>query len=303
MPSIRAYKAGAFVSRNAPRVVTRSGARAAALAATAVSSDRRLLVRRNLERALARKLSDGEARRRVASVFDWYARYYVESFELPDLDAEEIDAGFGYEGIGALEEASRSGAGPILVLPHLGTWEWAAWWLALVPKLPVTAVVEPLEPPEVFDWFVSFREKLGMNIVSLGPEAGTEVTAAIKRGDVICLLSDRDIGGAGIPVDFFGERTRLPAGPAMLALRTGAPLIPSAVYWKGSTRHAIATPPLDTSRQGKFREDLSRVVQDYAHALEELIRVDPEQWHLMSPNWPSDYVALGQPVPDHLQDL
>jgi KDO2-lipid IV(A) lauroyltransferase len=142
-----------------------------------------------------------------------------------------------------------------------------------------------------------------MNVVPLGPDVYSEVTKAINRGDVVCLLSDRDIGGAGIPVDFFGERTRLPAGPAMLSLRTGARLIPAAVYWRDGYRYGLARPPLDTTRQGRFRDDVSRLVQAYANELEYLIRLAPEQWHLMSPNWPSDYELLGQPVPEWLQDL
>ena len=303
MPSALAYRAGEFVARRAPAPLTRAGARAAALAAAAASSSRRTLVRRNLERALERPLGTVEAGRRTAAVFGWYARYYLESFELPGLDAATVDAGFGYEGVDALERAVRSGTGPILVMPHLGTWEWAAWWLAQIPEMKVTAVVEPLEPPEVFEWFISFRRRLGMDIIPVGPDAAGRVAAAIKRGDVVCLLSDRDVGGGGVATSFFGERTRLPAGPAVLALRTGAPLIPAAVYWRGSTRHAIARPPLDTSRHGRFRDDVSRVVQDYATALEGLIRVAPDQWHLMAPNWPSDYEALGLPIPESLRDL
>lgn len=303
MPSASAYRAGEFFARRAPAPVARAAALAGAAAAAAASRNRRLLVQRNLERALGRPMGRREAPRRVMATFDWYARYYLESLQLPALDGPAIDAGFGYEGLDAIERAVRSGVGPILVMPHLGTWEWAAWWLALVPRMKVTAVVEPLEPPEVFEWFVSFRRRLGMDIIPLGPDAGGRLASAIKRGDVVCLLADRDVASNGVPVEFFGERTRLPAGPALLALRTGAPLIPAAVYWRGRTRHAIAGPAVDTRRSGGIRSDTFRVVQDYAAALEGLIRAAPEQWHLMSPNWPSDYDALGLPVPESLRDI
>ena len=303
MPSAFAYRAGELFARHAPGPLARAAALAAGAAAATASRDRRRLVRRNLERALGRPMGPAEAARRVTATFDWYARYYLESFRLPSIDAAEIDAGFGYEGVDALERAVRAGTGPILVMPHLGTWEWAAWWLALIPEMKVTAVVEPLEPPEVFEWFASFRRRLGMDIVPLGPDAGGRLAAAIKRGDVVCLLADRDVVGTGVAVEFFGERTRLPAGPALLALRTGAPLIPAAVYWRDGARHAVARPPLDTARRGGIRSDVARVVQDYAAALEDLIRAAPEQWHLMSPNWPSDYQALGRPTPPELLDL
>lgn len=239
----------------------------------------------------------------MAEVFRWYARYYHESFRLPDLSASEIDREFGYEGFGQIEAACASGQGPILALPHLGTWEWAAFWLALVPEYKVTAIVEPLEPPELFEWFVGFRESLGMNIVPLGPDAGKASLSALKNGEVLCLLADRDLQGNGIPVEFFGERTTLPAGPATLALRTGSPLLPTAVYWRDGTRWGHVMPALDTERRGKLREDIARVTQDLATAFESLISAAPEQWHMLQPNWPSDYDALGLPMPDHLRAL
>ena len=303
MPSVAAYRCGAFLARHTPGPIGRSAADAAALAAVAVGKQRRLLVRRNLERALGRRLARGEAIHRVTAVFKWYAHYYLESFKLPELDANGVDTDFGYQGFGILQRAVRSGTGPVLVLPHLGSWEWAAYWLALIPKIKVTAVVEPLEPPEVFEWFAALRRKLGIEIVPAGPSAGGLLVAAVRKGHVVCLVSDRDITGNGTPVMFFGERTRLPAGPAMLALRTGAPLIPAAVYSRGRGRHAVVLSPINTERRGRIRSDTARVVQDYANSLEHLIRMAPEQWHLMSPNWPSDYDALGRPRPSAMQNL
>lgn len=303
MASAAAYRAGSRLARLVPRRLNPAAAAVAGLAAAAVSGDRRKLVRRNLERVLGRPMGRAEAGRRVAAAFGWYARYYIESFQLTGLDAAAIDAGLTYEGYEPVERAARSGLGPILVMPHLGSWEWAAWWLTLVPRMKVTAVVEPLDPPEVFEWFMSFRERLGLNVVPLGPDAGRQVMAAVRRGDVVCLLSDRDIGGGGAPVEFFGERTRLPAGPALIALRTGAPLLPAAVYWRGRVRHGVVRPAIDTRRRGSIRDDVARVTQDCARALEGLIRAAPEQWHLMSPNWPGDYEAIGLPVPEDLRDL
>ena len=94
-------------------------------------------------------------------------------------------------------------------------------------------------------------------------------------------------------VEFFGERTTLPGGPATLALRTGAPVLPSATYFEGRRHHAVIRPPLDVTRTGRFRDDVARVTQALAHELEDLIRAAPEQWHLLQPNWPSD--ELGDP--------
>jgi KDO2-lipid IV(A) lauroyltransferase len=107
----------------------------------------------------------------------------------------------------------------------------------------------------------------------------------------LCLLADRVVGdAAGVDVDFFGEVTQLPAGPATLALRTGAALLPCAVYFEDRTdaHLGVVRPARSTARTGKLRADVHRLTQELAHEFEGLIRAAPTQWHLMQPNWPSD---------------
>jgi KDO2-lipid IV(A) lauroyltransferase len=252
-----------------------------------------MMTERNLRRALGAELHGRELRRLVDQTFSSYARYYIDSFRLPNLTREEVENGWTVEGYEHVQAAVDSGTGPILALPHLGGWEWAAFWLALVPKVRVTAVAEALEPPELFTWFTDLRRSLGMEIVPLGPEAAGAVMRAIRRCDVVCLLCDRTIeGAAGVDVEFFGERTVLPAGPATLALRTGAALLPTAVYFRGARHHGVVRPPIPATREGSLRADVARITQLLANELEALIRRAPEQWHLMQPNWPSDHDAL-----------
>src|SRR5205823_6774624 len=144
--------------------------------------------------------------------------------------------------------------------------------------LPISVVVESLEPPELFEWFKALREDLGMHVIELGPDAGSAVVRALKDNHVVCLLSDRAIGGGGADVEFFGERTVLPAGPATLALRTGAPLIPTAAYYRGRMHHGVLRPPVTVAREGRLRDDVNRLTQLLAYELEALIRVALEQW-------------------------
>ncbi len=305
MASVSAYKAGSFVARHLPDSVGGAGSRVIGNGVAAASGDKAKIIARNLERVLGRKLSPLERRRKVAETFEWYTRYYLESFRLPDVGIEQLDREFSYEGVGEIEAHTGPGSsGAILALPHLGSWEWAAFWLARIPKVKVTAIVEPLDPPEVFDWFVGLRESLGMEIHALGADAGRKLVNALKEGHLVTLLSDRDLQGTGVPVTFFGERTTLPAGPATLALRLGVPLIPAAVPWLDTNlRHGLARPPLVVEREGRLRDDVTRITQMLAHEFEYLIRLAPEQWHMLSPNWPSDYEALGLPVPKHLRNL
>jgi KDO2-lipid IV(A) lauroyltransferase len=250
--------------------------------------DQRAMVERH-QRRVDPGLNGAELQRRVRGVFRSYGRYYGESFRLPTIGADELDRGLTRDGFEHVEESLARGVGPMLLLPHLGSWEWCAYWLTRVRKVPVTAVVERLEPPALFDWFVEFRERIGMEIVPLGPDAGRAIVKAVKQAHVIALLCDRDIGGGGAEVTFFGETTTLPSGPAVLALRTGAPLIPTGVYDQGGGRHhAVIRPPIPVERRGSFRDDVARITQAMASELEGLIRRRPDQWHLLQPNWPSD---------------
>ncbi|MBK5224941.1 MAG: phosphatidylinositol mannoside acyltransferase [Acidimicrobiia bacterium] len=286
-PVVGAYRAGAFAARAVPAPVARAVARLGGSAAGQVMHARRSAVEGNLRR-VDPTLSGRRLDRAVDGAFASYARYYAESFRLPGADPAAIDAGFSFSGYGHIVSARERGTGAIIALPHLGGWEWAAFWMAVIEDVPVTAVVEALEPAELFDWFVDFRRSLGMNVVALGPGAGSEVLRSLKAGHVVCLLSDRDIAGGGVEVEFFGERTTLPGGPATLAFRTGAPLLPTAIYFDGDGHRAQVDPPLEVERRGSLRDDVARVTQDLAVALEHLIRQAPEQWHVMTPNWSSD---------------
>jgi len=286
--TVGGYRIGSLVARLTPAFVSQNTA--ALLAPTVALSlrDKRAMFERHLSRVLPGV--GGLQRRRLAQqAFDSYMRYYLESFRLPDLSPRYVDKMFSVDGFANIESALERGKGVILALPHLGGWEWAGRWMAdRGHKL--TVVVEALQPPELFDWFTNLRSELGMNVVPLGPNASPSVLSALRANEIVCLLCDRDIQGGGIPVEFFGEHTTLPAGPAMLGLRAGAAVLPTAVYFTKRTdgHHAVVAEGLDMSRGDSLRADVSRITQDLAKQLEKLIRRAPEQWHLFQPNWPSD---------------
>jgi len=284
------YRLGALAARLTPGFVAAGLSAPIGAGANFASPERRSMISRQLQRADP-SLRGLRLRRAVQNAFDYYAQYWLESFRLPTMSARAVDRGFD-EGdydphiTGALE----AGNGCILALPHLGGWEWAGRWIADQGH-PITVIVERIDPPELFEWFVKLRSDLGMNVVPLGPKAGGEVVAALKRNEIVCLLSDRDIQRSGPTVEFFGEKTTLPGGAATVALRTGAPILPTAVYFvEGTDRHqAWVRPPLPVERHSKrLRDDVQRVTQDLAHELERLIRRAPAQWHMFQPNWPSD---------------
>lgn len=249
------------------------------------------MIAQHLQRIYGCEMSEIELREKVRRAFASYARYWMESFRLPDVTGAQLEAGMVYEGLENLERARAQGRGVIMVMPHLGGWDWGGAWLA-ASGYPLTVVVEPVEPPELFEWFAGFRRSLGMTVVPLGADATAAVLHTLRSGGVVGLLSDRDIGGHGVEVMFFGERTTLPGGPATLALRSGAPIVTCAVYFEGDAHRGVVCAPLDTTRQGSLRQDVARITQLIADELAGLIRRAPEQWHVFQPNWPSDHDSM-----------
>ena len=285
---VTAFRLAAWLAQVVP---ARPGAMAARTMGRIVGymdGDRRRIVEKTLRRSRSADLGGAEMRRSVDAVFASYADYYFHSFRLPAMTPTQVIDGFTEEGYELIAEAREAGNGVIMAMPHLGSWEWAAHWLTLRHDVPVGCVVEMLEPPELFEWYRGLRDSLGMKVVGLGPSAGSETMAMLRENRAVCLPSDRHVGGAGVEVEFFGERTTLPAGPATLALRTGAVLLPIAVYDHPGGCHGVVRPAVPAVRQGRLRDDVTRITQLLATELEVLIARAPEQWHLLQPNWPSD---------------
>jgi lauroyl/myristoyl acyltransferase len=287
------FKAGTAVARRLPVPVAEEVSRAAGFVVGRLRSSSRAMVARHLRRAMGPDVTGRDLQRTIDRVFESYGRYWLDSFRLPGLSAAQVAAGFEAVGYDPhITAALAAGTGVILALPHLGGWEWAGRWIADQGH-GITVVVEPLESPDAFEWFRSLRSSLGRTVVPLGPGAAGALVRALRDNHVVCLLSDRDIAGGGVPVEFFGETTTLPGGPATLSLRTGAPLLPTAVYFTGARdgHRALVRPPLAAPRTGRVRDDVAALTQALAGELEALIRRAPEQWHLLQPNWPSDRLA------------
>jgi len=295
--SFLAYRAAAAIANAIPERVAMPLAGAVGRALAPLLPARRRIVARNLGRATDGRLDDRALQRAVSATFASYGRYWLELFRLPHDVRRSTEPRFDADGWEHIADAMDAGNGLILALPHLGGFDFAAAWLAERGVAP-TVVVEPVDPPELYEWFADVREAIGMEVVPLGPDAGSAILRALKANRIVCLLSDRDISGDGVEVEFFGERTTMPGGPATLALRTGAPLVPAGVYFRPHGGHfARIGPPVPVQREGRLRDDVTRVTQALAHRFEELIRMAPEQWHLMQPNWPSDRApVLGGPA-------
>lgn len=286
------YRAASAIARLAPATLASGLATAAAVPLAASMRDRRRMIERHLRRV--DPSLDGEAMRQaVNDAFTSYARYYLETFRLPGLATGEIERGFTVEGYEHIESAIEKGNGAILALPHLGGWEWAGRWLSTQGHT-VAAVAEALGNDALFEWFVDLRGRIGIEVIALDDRAGPRVSAALRANHVVCLLCDRDIPRdgrrSGIEVEFFGERTTVPAGPALFSIRTGAALLPVATYFTQRTdgHHAVVRPPVVVNGTGSLRNDVAATTQALTREIESLIRREPSQWHLFQPNWPGD---------------
>jgi phosphatidylinositol dimannoside acyltransferase len=282
----KAYQLGALGARALPQRAANGAAKLLGVGLRHGLGERRAMVARHQQRLGGGTLNATQLDAQVAKAFDSYAQYWVDSFRLTGRTTAEVDAGFRVDGAHYVDEALALGKGAILAMPHIGAWDYGGAWVA--HHWPLTVVAERLEPPELFDWFCQQRQANHLKMVALGPEAGPVLLSALRKNELIGLLCDRDIAGGGTEAEFFGERTTFPAGPATLSLRTGAAILPNAVFQEGNFARGIIRPPLQFERSSKLRADVSALTQLLVSELEALIRMAPEQWHVLQPVWPSD---------------
>ncbi len=253
----------------------------------------RFMLSRHLRRAVPNASAD-EIDRLVARGFSSYVRYWIDLLRLPRFTRQRLNRVVRIEGLEHFDRALAQGKGVVIALPHLGGWEFGAAWLTAHRDIDLVAVAEKLSNEHLYEWFVEQRAGLGISVVPLGPEAGIAVARAVAGGSIVALPCDRDLTGTGVEVEFLGEHTTLPSGPVLLALRSGAPLLVAAVFDRSRGRRIVRVrPPWPVERTGAgLRADVAHHMQRLADELGVLIRMEPSQWHLLQPNWPSDRLAL-----------
>lgn len=247
------------------------------------NAKRREVVRRNLARVVA----PGDLERVVDQAFRSYARYWVEALRLPKPGAEAINARTTVEGLDNAARYLDAGRGIIFVSPHLGSYDVAGAWLASYGWR-VLAVAEELEPPELFEMFCELRRSVGVEVLPAGKgSTARALLTGLRSGAAAGLVADRDISGSGVELEFFGEKTFLPNGPAVLAQRTGVAIVVGALYQRpGGRYHAVLLDPIEPS--GTEGDQIRAMTEEVVARMEDLIRREPGQWHLFQPNWPSD---------------
>jgi phosphatidylinositol dimannoside acyltransferase len=296
------YAAGWQLARVLPETVTRfvfqSGADVAAWRPG--HSTRQL--RRNLARVVP-QAGGAELDWLVRQALRSYARYWCEAFRLPAMDHgavhRAVDAAI--RGVEHLDAALAAGRGAVLALPHSGNWDAAGVWLVRQVGT-FTTVAERLRPESLYQRFVAYRESLGFEILPL--TGGVEPVASalarrLRSNGVVCLVADRDLSSSGVPVTFFGEQARMPGGPAYLAARTGAALVPAGCWNTPDGWGVGFHPPVDVARNG-----IRGATQALADAFAGDVAAHPADWHMLQPLWLADLpaarrAALAERAPKH----
>ena len=216
-----------------------------------------------------------------------YARYYLDAFQLPRRSHEELLTGFRLEHGERLADDVAAGTGAVVALPHAGNWDAAGAWVA-ANGWPITTVAERLKPEGVYEKFLNFRRSLGMEII---PTRGGDrpvfdiLEDRLRASSVVPLLADRDLSARGVEVELFGGRTKMPAGPAALALRTGAPLYVASLWFEPDHAAGILEGPLDLPQDGPLDARVRTATQLVADRMAAGIRRHPEDWHMLQRMW------------------
>jgi len=235
-----------------------------------------------------------------------YMRYYCDAFRLPDWSTERILGTCRAEGDEPVRAALAEGRGVVMALSHSGNWDHAGAWSTLA-LAPVTTVAERLRPEEVYQRFLTFRQQLGMEILPLSG-SGTDVfgllVRRLRKGGFVPLLADRDLSATGVPVTLFGETARMAAGPASLALVTGAALHPVSIRYERLLAGSPARwgtvvhfhPEVVAPAEGGRAERVAAMTQQCAEALAAGIAAHPQDWHMLQRVFVADLVPA-EPVP------
>ncbi|MEP7090882.1 MAG: phosphatidylinositol mannoside acyltransferase [Nocardioidaceae bacterium] len=208
-----------------------------------------------------------------------YLRYWCESFRLPAWPIEDVVRRTRVVREHLVRDALATGRGAVVPLPHMANWDWAGAW-ACAEVQPLWTVAERLEPERLYDEFVAYRRTLGMEILPLtgGDAALPKLEEWVRDGGLVCLLADRDLSRTSVEVEMCGLRARMPSGPAVLALRTGASLVPVTLHYAGDTMALTFHGPVPHDHD---EGGAARMMQGVADVFSVALREHPQDWHMM----------------------
>jgi lauroyl/myristoyl acyltransferase len=239
----------------------------------------------NMRQVLGPQVDIRVARRQARAAFANYARYLVDISRMPHLNPRELIDGVRVEGWEHVDAAFNVGKGVVFATGHIGNWDLAGAAFAARGK-PVSAIVETLSPARWNERVQRTRMAAGVKAIPL--ESGIrDMLAALRKHEGLAVLVDRPLAAEGVPVTFFGRTTRVPAGAATLALRTGSPVVPAALVRdpEGAGFVAHIGPPI-IGEGGEKTAEVQAVMQRIMSWLEGIIVRYPDQWFMFRQMWP-----------------
>jgi phosphatidylinositol dimannoside acyltransferase len=232
------------------------------------------------------EVDGAELRALSRAVMRSYARYYLETFRMQVIPDERIADGMhvNFDQADRALEYMKNGRGVIFALPHMGDFEQAGRWINGYGAGSFTTVAERLKPDAVFQLYLDFRQGLGMEVLATtgGPHPFGVMAQRLRAGKLVCIVADRDLSDTGVEVDFFGEKALFPAGPASLAVQTGAALMPVACWFEGANEWgAHIYDEIPVPADGTRKEKAAAMTQAMAAVFEDAISEHPEDWHML----------------------
>jgi lauroyl/myristoyl acyltransferase len=216
-----------------------------------------------------------------------YGRYWCDLFRINDWDLEQVN-NVTTVGLENVRTGHAAGQGTICVGTHSGNYDHVTAHIAQTVGH-VTAVAEQLKPKKLFNTFAAVREANNISVLPTGTARIVDVLSArVQAGDILALMGDRDISRKGIPVTFFGATASFPAGPALVAYRTGAALVPVSFYYVNGKSAATALPAVDVRHDLDEMVAVRKATQLVAQQMETLIGDNPQDWHMLQPLWAHD---------------
>jgi len=262
-------------------------------------------LRANLRRVVGPDLSESELDTLTRRGLRSYARYFREMFWMPTARPAVVAGRTRLYGVANVEAPRAQGRGIVCALPHSGNWDAAAVAYLVEFGPPLAAVAERLRPESLYQRFQAYRESLGMEVLPLtgGDRPSAHLLATtLRAGGTICLPCERDLSSSGVPVTFFGQLITVPPGPALLAVQTGAALIPTYAGFEGNgwcirffPEVAVNGPDAPKRLRDKVTKAMQQVVDQFAVSIAQA----PEDWHMMQRLWHEDPAT--QPAEPSLQ--
>ena len=230
------------------------------------------------------ELNEAQLEALVEAGMQSYLRYWVDTFRSPSWSRERTVSTVTIDHEEYLRNPIAEGRGCIVALPHAGNWDHAGSYFCQTGA-PLTTVAEHLKPERLFQKFLNYRQAIGMEVLDLNSRSIATLSQRLRSGKLVALVADRDLSKNGIDVNFAGYPARMPGGPALLSIQTGAPLITAFVAYSPAGIHITFGPEIDVPASGTTADKAAVMTQNVANWFAVHIARDTEDWHMLQRIW------------------